>query len=100
MRLLDMRIAEVAATLDRGDVPGAEAAITKVLLTQAEQTIAAAGLELLGAGALGAVAHQHPLVESYLYSRAASIYGGSAQIQRNIIGERILGLPRENEVPT
>jgi len=30
----------------------------------------------------------------YLYARAASIYGGSSQIQKNIIAERILGLPR------
>ena len=30
----------------------------------------------------------------YLWSRASSVYGGSEQIQRNIIAQRILGLPR------
>jgi alkylation response protein AidB-like acyl-CoA dehydrogenase len=31
----------------------------------------------------------------FLYSRADTIYGGSNQIQRNVIGERALGLPKE-----
>jgi alkylation response protein AidB-like acyl-CoA dehydrogenase len=30
-----------------------------------------------------------------LYSRAASVYGGTQQIQRNIIADRVLGLPKE-----
>ena len=35
------------------------------------------------------------LQRSFLYSRADTIYGGSNQIQRNMIGERALGLPKE-----
>jgi alkylation response protein AidB-like acyl-CoA dehydrogenase len=33
--------------------------------------------------------------ETYLYSRAASVYGGTQQIQRNIIADRVLALPKE-----
>ena len=33
--------------------------------------------------------------ETYLYSRAATIYGGTQQIQRNIIADRVLSLPQE-----
>ena len=35
------------------------------------------------------------LQRMYLFTRSDTIYGGSNQIQRNIIGERALGLPRE-----
>ena len=44
--------------------------------------------------ALGA-AHQGGLTELALFAQAPSIYGGTDQVQRNIISERILGLPRE-----
>jgi alkylation response protein AidB-like acyl-CoA dehydrogenase len=36
----------------------------------------------------------------FLWSRADTIYGGSDQIQRNVIGERALGLPPEPKVTT
>ena len=35
------------------------------------------------------------LQRTFLYSRAHTIYGGSNQVQRNVIGERVLGLPKE-----
>jgi alkylation response protein AidB-like acyl-CoA dehydrogenase len=50
------------------------------------------GLELIGPAA-------QPQADAwwskYWYARAATIYAGTSEIQRNIVSERILGLPRE-----
>jgi alkylation response protein AidB-like acyl-CoA dehydrogenase len=45
--------------------------------------------------AAGAPYELTPLQMMYLFTRSDTLYGGSNQIQRNIIGERALGLPRE-----
>ena len=95
MRLLELRAARVAALLDAGEPLGAESTLTKVALTQAEQEIFAVTHDLLGPGGLAWSGEEPEEVELYLYSRAASIYGGSAQIQRNVLAERFLGLPPE-----
>jgi alkylation response protein AidB-like acyl-CoA dehydrogenase len=97
MELLDLRIADVVATLGRGEQVGTGSALTKLLLGQVEQTIFSVAIEVLGMAAVGAEPEDVDLaawVERYLYSRAGTIYGGTQQIQRNIVAERILGLPR------
>jgi alkylation response protein AidB-like acyl-CoA dehydrogenase len=79
-------------------VAGFETSVDKVMLAEAEQAVCAAGLEVLGPyAALGdheLVGGLGPWHQLYLYGRAASVYGGAAQIQKNIIAQRILGLPR------
>ena len=73
-----------------GDPVGPESSTVKLLLAKAEQTLGETALELLGdAGSAGF------WQERYLYSRAASVYGGTRQIQRSIIADRILALPQE-----
>ena len=79
--------------LAAGEQLGAETSIDKVLVASAEQAVfelaadALADVVTLGDGA-GAERWR----SEYLYSRAASIYGGSAEIQRNIIARRLLDL--------
>ena len=52
-------------------------------------------VDVLGAEALVAGPQTEALRRLFLFSRADTIYGGSNQVQRNIIGERALGLPKE-----
>jgi alkylation response protein AidB-like acyl-CoA dehydrogenase len=94
VKLLDLKIGRVVAALAEGEFPGPEAAITKRMLADTEQRLLDAAHGLLGLSGVAWLDEPSPWVMAYLFSRAASIYGGSAQIQRNLIGERILGLPR------
>ncbi len=82
-----------------GGAVGPESSSVKLLMAEAEQQLAATVLEVLGPTLLDGdpdeVAENDFWYETYLYSRAASVYGGTRQIQRDIIADRILSLPKE-----
>jgi alkylation response protein AidB-like acyl-CoA dehydrogenase len=95
-RILEFRISQLVGELAAGAEIGRRAAVTKELMTRAERSTFELGFAIDPSLALAVTTHAGELaVEDYLYSRAASIYGGSTQIQHNIIGEAMLGLPRE-----
>ena len=79
----------MSAFLNGGSV-GPESSGVKLLMARAEQKLGLAALDVLGEANAGEFWH-----ERYLYSRAASVYGGAQQIQRGIIADRVLSLPKE-----
>jgi len=74
-----------------GDRPSSEGSLDKLLMGQTDQLLAHTKMDLLGAAPL--LGRQPADLYEYFWSRAATIYGGTAQIQRNIVAERVLGLP-------
>lgn len=92
MAFLNLRTASRAVT---GAGPGPEGAITKLVLSEIGHEAAAITSELSG---LDTVFMDGPAMISntlVLMHRAMSIAGGTSEIKRNQIGERILGLPRD-----
>jgi alkylation response protein AidB-like acyl-CoA dehydrogenase len=83
----------------QGGAVGPDSSSVKLLMAEAEQRLAATALEVLGESLQNADpddAHENEFwYETYLYSRAATVYGGTQQIQRNIIADRVLALPQE-----
>jgi 3-oxochol-4-en-24-oyl-CoA dehydrogenase len=90
LRLLNLRRATRAIA---GAEPGPEGNVTKLLVAEAGQRITELGMELAGSAAVTGQAPK--LLRSYLGNRAMTIAGGTSEITRNTIAERILGLPRD-----
>jgi alkylation response protein AidB-like acyl-CoA dehydrogenase len=97
LSVLPMRLsaARTIRRLAAGETPGPEVSVDKVLLARAElavfdlaDAVLDGAVELFDDGAAAEWRHD------YLFSRSAPIYGGSYEIQRQILADRVLGLPR------
>jgi alkylation response protein AidB-like acyl-CoA dehydrogenase len=107
MRFLGMR---TLTKFLRGGEPGPEESTFKLFWSEYHKVATEVALDILGAAALapsgrissgfqaddaGAPNDSASWVTAFLMSRAGTIYAGSSQIQRNILGEMVLGLPKE-----
>ncbi|MFF0629614.1 acyl-CoA dehydrogenase family protein [Streptomyces sp. NPDC004296] len=89
-----------ASRIAAGDTLGAESSLNKVFWSELDIALHDTALDLLGPyGALADDADDAPAhgswAEGYTFSLAGPIYAGTNEIQRNIIAERLLGLPKE-----
>ncbi len=94
-----IRLRTVTAAI-KGRQPGPEASIRKVLADEHGQRVMGLAKDLAGSAAM--LAHSGPLGSEdptwafgYLFAPALTIGGGTGDVQRNILGERVLGLPAE-----
>jgi alkylation response protein AidB-like acyl-CoA dehydrogenase len=79
--------------------PGVESSIEKVMGSETDQRLQEVVMQSLGSyGTVydtGRVADVYDMTREFLYARSETIMGGTSEIQRNVIAQRILGLPRE-----
>ncbi|WP_019546602.1 acyl-CoA dehydrogenase family protein [Streptomyces sulphureus] len=80
----------------QSDTPGPKGSMLKLHYADLHKDVSALAMEIVGPEALrrGADRHEQGWVGNYLHSFSSSIGGGTSEIQRNIIGDRVLGLPR------
>jgi alkylation response protein AidB-like acyl-CoA dehydrogenase len=91
LRALQVKVQRSLSQRQRGALPGPEGSIDKLLMARADQVFGHTMMDLRGSGPLLAEGLEWDI---YVWSRAAGIYGGTAQIQRNIVAQRVLNLPR------
>ncbi len=86
----------VRANVDAGGTPGPAASIGKVHQADTNQRLQLAATDLLGPAAMAWEGSDTPReVAGMIRSRANSIEGGTTEINKNVLAERVLGLPRE-----
>jgi len=77
--------------------PGPESSVRKLLGAEFEQRVHEFGLDLAGADGVTTDGEAAVSARGVLHSKCLTIAGGTSEVQRNVIGERLLGLPRDPE---
>ena len=88
----------VAAKILAGGKIGAEASLNKIFWSELDRSMNRLAMQLMGAAAelaKFADGSVNQWLDGYIFSLSGPIYAGSNEIQRNIIAERFLGLPRQ-----
>ena len=89
----------LAHVLDNGKVPNYQASMEKTFVCELDQKISAVGMEIMGQyGQLSKGSKWAPFEGEmeyyYKWSIVETIYGGTTEVQKNIMAQRGLGLPR------
>ena len=84
------------ARLANGEPAGSAPSLAKLYWATYHQNLAELGVDTLGADGLLLAdgGRAEGAQRSFLFSRAETLFGGTNEIQRNILAERVLGLPR------
>ncbi len=91
-RMYRLYVFWTAARLERGETIGPESSVNKLVWSEMDIHMHATAYKLLGMS--GSADATQAWIDGYYFSMAGPIYAGTNEIQRNIIGERVLGLPR------
>jgi alkylation response protein AidB-like acyl-CoA dehydrogenase len=96
LRIMQLNNDRLLTAVLQGHPPGPESSVGKLFWANWHRDFGELTVEILGAAALapGGAEPARAMVHTFLNSRAETIYGGANEIQRNIVGERVLGLPR------
>jgi alkylation response protein AidB-like acyl-CoA dehydrogenase len=104
MRLLHLNNLRVLSAVLRGEDPGPESSVTRLMHSLFEQRLHEFAVDVLGSNAL--LDGQDPRAAQggrwawgFLRTRGSTIGAGTAEVQRNLIAERVLGLPHDPAMP-
>ncbi len=86
---------KIVAAIQAGGRIGVEASLNKIFWSELDRAMHRAAMSMLGAAAeLRPLEGANEWLEGYMFSLSGPLYAGSNEIQRNIVAERLLGLPR------